>query len=185
MNKKQIRDIILIVNDGFQLLVSILLVLAGIGGILWVIWESCTLIGAGGWAAVGFAIILPLLIAFVAVVLIPSILLGFASTTPVILGIVRLKAKKESVKQKLLIFNIIGLLISSVLTFAGSFGVEYVIRHYISSDPVKLNSALNAANGFIRTVPIIMLIFNALLLIFTVYAEIPTLTEDNEEWKDN
>ena len=175
MNKKSIRETILLINNAFQFLLGILIIHATVGVIILSILESF----AGGLTGIGLAFILPILPLFTLFVFIPSIALGFISFIPGLFGILRSKAKKEKEKQRFLVLNIVGLFICSILSFAGSFGVGYLIEEFFSP-----NSVLSTIDVIVRLIPIIMLILNVLLLVFTIYVDIPTVSEQNDKWKD-
>ena len=172
MNKKSIREILLIINDAFQFLVGVLILIAAIVVTIYFILTS---LGSG--ISLAFNLIISPF--YIVLVLLPLILLGIISFIPVLFGIKRHKAEKEKLKHRFLILNIVGLFICTILTFAGSFGAEYLI-----SDVFGGRYSLSFFEIIILLTPIIMLILNILLLLSTIYIEIPTVTDQNDDWKD-
>jgi hypothetical protein len=167
LNKKSTREILLIINDAFQFLAGILFFLAAVVIII-------------QYGVV--SILYPLGVISLAIILfecIPLFLLGILLFLPGWFGILRYKAKNEK-KQRFLILNIIGSFIGTILSFAGSFGLEHLIDMLSN---VKRYS-LTIFDIIILLIPVIMLILNILLLVFTIYIEIPTITDQNDEWKD-
>ena len=168
MNKKSTREILLIINDAFQFLAGILFFLAAVVIIIqYGVVSSLYPLGVLSLAITLFDCI-------------PLILLGILLFLPGWFGILRYKAKNEKAKQRFLILNIIGAFIGTILSFAGSFGLEHLIDMLSN---VKRYS-LTIFDIIILLIPVIMLILNILLLVFTIYIEIPTVTEQNDEWKD-
>lgn len=168
MNKKSTREILLIINDAFQFLAGILFFLAAVVIIIrYGVVSSLYPLGVLSLAITLFDCI-------------PLILLGILLFLPGWFGILRYKAKNEKAKQRFLILNIIGSFIGTILSFAGSFGLEHLIDMLSN---VKRYS-LTIFDIIILLIPVIMLILNILLLVFTIYIEIPTVTDQNDEWKD-
>ena len=142
---KIFREILFYLNNVIQLLMGLIVILAGIAGIaggVWLVVYTYNDIG-GEWAGIVFIIILPIVIGVAFQILIPMIAFGIVAMFPLVFALARIIVKNRIAKFIFAIVNLVTLFEFSLpslgISFVGLFvyiniavSVFGALKEYIS-----------------------------------------------------
>ena len=179
---KKIREVLFITNNTLWLLLSNLLVLAGIGGFILTAAEIIKYgVDSGAYAIIGYIFLIPVLGFYSVCIFVPTIILGLVSGLAGIFAVIRLVAKSKKRKFVFAILNLIIMFLCTILMFVGVNIVSELSYEYDSMYSEGLSFIFIEAVKVFRVIPIIAMIIYVPLAAISIPVDIPELKVEEDE----
>ena len=176
---KKLREILPVTDNLLWLLISNLLVLAGISGLILTVMELIKYaVDNRSYAIFAYIFVAPFLIGYSIAIFVPTIILGIASSAVVLLAVIRLIVKSKKSKFVFAILNLLLIFLCSILMYVGANFAGVKIIEYERMNPEGFAFIMVGFVKIFKVIPIIMMIINFLVTVFCVSFDFIRLNEE-------